>query len=107
MLAVFNPSAVAAAAPEADAPLADALPPAAALLVGVLLDGALVDELLDELHAASAAIPAAAAGITSIARRRRFGTVRLCCEVVMSFPPFRRTQTNSSNAVTSEPVRGC
>jgi hypothetical protein len=94
ILAVFRPSAVAAAAPEADPLLvdpllADALLPAGALLVvGELLAGALLDELLDELQAASAARPAAAAGITSSARRRRFGIFRLSCEVIMSFPPF-------------------
>jgi hypothetical protein len=98
ILAVFRPSAVAAAAPEADPLLADALLPAGALLVvGELLAGALLDELLDELHAASAARPAAAAGITSSVRRRRFGTFSLSCEVIMSFlpllpdyPPFSR-----------------
>jgi hypothetical protein len=41
------------------------------LAVGVLLAGALLDELLDELHAASAARPAATAGTTSSARRGR------------------------------------
>jgi hypothetical protein len=81
-LAVFTPAAVAAAVPEADALLlAGAL-----VLVGALVVGALLAELLDELHAASAARPAAAAGITSIARRRRFGTSSLPCEVITSFP---------------------
>ena len=83
ILAVFRPSAVAAAAPEADVPL-----PAAALLAGALL-GALLDELLVELHAASAARPAAA-GSTSSARPRRLGTFSLSCDVIMYFPPFSR-----------------
>jgi hypothetical protein len=94
ILAVFKPSAVAAAAPEADPLLvdpllADALLPAGALLVvGELLAGALLDELLDELHAASAASPAATTGITSSDRRRRFGIFGRSCEMVISFPPF-------------------
>src|ERR1700690_4379455 len=83
MLAVFRPAAVAAAVPEA------VLPPAGVLLAGgVLLVGAMLDELLDELQAASAAGPAAAAGITSSARRGRLVTFSLSCEVVMSFSPF-------------------
>ena len=90
--------AVAAAAPEADEPPAEALLPAAALLVaGALLGaaallvagallGALLDELLDELHAARAARPAAAAGTTSSARRRRLVIFSLSCDVVMFSP---------------------
>jgi hypothetical protein len=104
IVAVFRPSAVAAAAPEADPlpaaalPVADALLPAAALLVagalvaGALLAGALLgallEELLDELHAARAARAAAKAGTTSSARRRRLGIFSLSCDVIMSFPPF-------------------
>jgi hypothetical protein len=83
MLAVFTPAAVAAAVPEA------VLPPVGVLLAdGVLLVGALLDELLDELQAASAARPAAAAGITSSARRGRLVTFSLSCEVIISFSPF-------------------
>src|SRR5271163_1345207 len=82
MLAVFRPSAVAAAAPEADVPL-----PAAALLLAGALLGALLDELLDELHAASAARPAAA-GTTSSARLRRLGTFSLPWDVIMYFLRF-------------------
>lgn len=73
IFAVFRPSA--AAAWEA----------AEALAAGTLLD-ALLDGLLDELHAASAARPAAAAGITSSARRRLRAFSRLY-DVIMSFPP--------------------
>ena len=104
IVAVFRPTAVAAAAPEADPlpaaalPVADALLPAAALLVagalvadalvaGALL-GALLEELLDELHAARAARPVATAGSTSSARRRRLVIFSLSCGAIMSFPPF-------------------
>jgi hypothetical protein len=101
MVAVFRPTAAAAAAPEAELPPADALLLAGALLagallvallagalVGELLAGALLDELLVELHAASAARPAAAAETTSRDRRRRLGTFSLSCDVIMSFPRF-------------------
>jgi hypothetical protein len=84
ILAVFRPATVAAAAPEA---AAAALPVADALVAGALL-GALLDELLLELHAARAARPAATAGTTSSPRRRRLGIFSLSCEVIMSFPPF-------------------
>jgi hypothetical protein len=100
IVAVFSPTAVAAAAPEADPlpagalPLAEALlladaalPAAVLVLAGAVL-GALLDELLDELHAASAARPAATAGTTSSDRRRRLGTFSLSWEVVMFFPRF-------------------
>src|SRR5580700_7396128 len=89
MLAVFRPAAVAWAAPEAELPPADTLLPVAGLLAaGVLLAGALLDELLDELHAASAVRPAATAGTASSARRGRLRTFSRSWEVVMSFPPF-------------------
>ena len=93
-LAVFRPSAVAWAAPEAELPpagallLAGALLGAGALLVAGALLGALLDELLDELQAASAARPATTAGITSSPRRWRLGTFSLSGDVITSFPPF-------------------
>jgi hypothetical protein len=82
IFAVFRPTAVASAAPEAE------LLPAGALLGAVLgaVLGVLLDELLDELHAASAARPAVATETSSSARRRRLGTFSLSCDVIMSFP---------------------
>ncbi|HTV99995.1 MAG TPA: hypothetical protein VMF87_06815 [Streptosporangiaceae bacterium] len=105
-MAVFSPTAVAAAAPEAELPPGVAVLPAGVLLllVGVVLAGALLDELLDELHAARAASPAAAAGTASSARRRRLGIFSLSCDVRMSFPRFSSFRRLSLCVAASPPV---